>query len=175
MTSEFQLDKLDRAFDRIDVNSNGQIERNDLIGLGSRLLLGFGQSPTSAKGQAVLAAWDAVWTELSDGEDALSPSEFRGAMVSAFIEGEKFDSTLLPLAQSVARLADTDGDGKVSAAEFHVMARAFGTSAADSRYAFSALADSQEALTVDDLVQALREYYTSPDPGARGNAVFGPL
>lgn len=175
MTSELQLQKLDRAFDQIDANSNGQIDRNDLLGLGSRIVLGFGQSPKSAKGKEVLDGWETLWTEVSRGELALSPSEFRDAMVAAYIDGDRFDQSFLPLAKSVAQLADTDGDGKVGPAEFRILQAAFGTSDDDSERAFTTLARTQDALTVDELVQAVREYYTSPDPSAPGNSLFGPL
>ncbi len=175
MTSELQLQKLDRAFDLIDAHSNGEIARDDLLNLGSRLVLSFGQTPNSPKGKEVLDGWDALWSEVSKGEEALSPAEFRTAMVAAYIEGDRFDDTFLPLAQSVARLADADGDGKVNAADFRTLQTAFGTSDQDSERAFQTLARTRESLTCDELVQAVREYYTSPDPAAPGNTLFGPL
>ena len=40
--------KLDRAFDHIDASGRGVVEREDLLGLGARILVGFGESPTSS-------------------------------------------------------------------------------------------------------------------------------
>lgn len=109
MTTELQILKLDRAFDQLDVNNNGQLERDDLVGLGSRMILGFGQSPTSAKGKEVLDGFDTFWNRLAadanvDRDDALSPAEFRDAMISAYIEGNAFDVSFRPVAQAVAKL-----------------------------------------------------------------------
>ncbi len=181
MTTELQILKLDRAFDQLDVGSNGQLERDDLVGLGSRMILGFGQSPTSAKGKEVLDGFDTFWDRLAteaavDRDDALSPAEFRNAMIAAYIEGDAFETSFLPVALAVARLTDNDNDGLLGPAEFRTMQLAFGTDAKDIDLAFAALdRNSDGRLDVDELVQAAREYYTSDDPNARGNLLFGPL
>jgi Ca2+-binding EF-hand superfamily protein len=181
MTTELQIRKLDRAFDQLDVSNNGQLERDDLVGLGSRMILGFGQSPTSAKGKEVLDGFETFWNRLAadaniDRDDALSPAEFRDAMISAYIKGDAFDVSFRPVAQAVARLTDTDNDGHLAAAEFRTMQVAFGTSSPDIETAFAALDRSGKGLiSVETLVEAAREYYTSPDPQARGNLLFGPL
>ncbi len=181
MTTELQILKLDRAFDQLDVSNNGQLERDDLVGLGSRMILGFGQSPTSVKGKEVLDGFDTFWERLAadagvERDEALSPAEFRAAMIAAYIEGNAFDVSFRPIAHAVARLTDTDNDGRLGASEFRTMQLAFGTSAADSDAAFAALDHSGHGhISIDDLVQAAREFYTSPDPHARGNLLFGPL
>jgi Ca2+-binding EF-hand superfamily protein len=181
MTTELQILKLDRAFDQLDVSSNGQLERDDLIGLGSRMILGFGASPTSAKGKEVLDGFDRFWNRLAtdasvDRDEALSPAEFRNAMIAAYIEGNAFETDFMPIAVAVAKLTDTDNDGHLGPAEFRVMQNAFGTAAADIDLAFAALdRDGDGKIGVAELVEAAREYYTSPDPNARGNLLFGPL
>lgn len=179
MPTDLQFDKLDRAFNHIDANRNGQIERDDLLALGARLLVGFGQAPTSVKGRQLLDRYDDLWDELAtrlDTDGALSPAEFRDGMIRAFIDGDRYQAILHPAAQAVAALADTDDDGRVSATEFEVLQRAFGVAAPDSQAAFIRL-DSAGAghLGVLDLVEASRQYYTSPDPDAPGNWLYGPL
>lgn len=181
MTTELQILKLDRAFDQLDVGSNGQLEKDDLIGLGSRMILGFGQSPTSAKGKEVLDGFDKFWDRLAadaavERDEALSPAEFRNAMIAAYIEGNAFEESFLPVALAVAKLTDMDNDGRLGTAEFRTMQVAFGTAPADIDLAFAALDRNNDGqLDVAELVQAAREYYTSPDPHARGNLLFGPL
>ncbi|HEX6682384.1 MAG TPA: EF-hand domain-containing protein [Candidatus Limnocylindrales bacterium] len=181
MTSELQIQKLDRAFDQIDVNSNGQIERDDLIALGNRLILGFGQPASSEKGRDVLQLCDALWAELAeeadiDHDDSISPAEFRHAMINAYIEGKKFDKTFAPATRSWIVLADHDGDDLVALPEFRTMHQAFGTEDDATQTAFAALDVSGGGrLAVPDLVVAAREYYTSADPKARGNLFFGAL
>jgi Ca2+-binding EF-hand superfamily protein len=181
MTTELQILKLDRAFDQLDVSNNGQLDRDDLVGLGSRMLLGFGQSPTSVKGKEVLEGFDTFWDRLAadasvERDGALSPAEFREAMIAAYIEGDNFDASFRPVAQAVARLTDTDNDGRLGPVEFRTMQVAFGTPGPDIDAAFAVLDRARRGhLSVDELVEAAREYYTSPDPDARGNHLFGPL
>lgn len=181
MTNELQLQKLDRAFDQLDVNANGQIQRDDLIGLGSRLLLGFGMPPTSGKGRDVLDRCDALWGELAaeadvNHDDAISPAEFRAAMIRAYIEGGRFDRAFGPATSAVAALTDHDNDGFIGPKEFRTMQLAFGTSESDSQDAFVVLdAAGAGRITIQELVDAARDYYLSPDPSARGNQLFGSL
>ena len=97
-------------------------------------------------------------------------------MTAAFIAGPDFDAVFRPAARAVAELCDTDGDGAVAFAEFGTALAAFGTEPADAETAFRRLdADGSGRLTVDELVTAVREYYTSELPTAAGNWLFGPL
>ena len=41
--------KLDPAFAHLDVDGDGQIEHEDVLALGARLLIGFGEAPTSTR------------------------------------------------------------------------------------------------------------------------------
>jgi len=181
MANDLQLEKLDRAFDHIDANHSGEIERDDLLGLGSRVLLGFGESPTSTKGKALIDRFDELWTEIvehadSDESGAISPAEFRTAMISAYIDGQKFDKTFRPAAVAIAALCDQDNDGAIGLAEFQILQSAFGTADGDAVAAFQRLdLDANGSLSVDELVRAAHEYYTGGDPRMPGNHLFGPL
>jgi len=181
MANDLQLEKLDRAFDHIDANHSGEIERDDLLGLGARVLLGFGEAPTSSKGRQLIDRFDELWTEIaahadSDSSGAISPEEFRAAMITAYIDGQKFDKTFRPAAIAIAALCDTDSDGAIGLPDFQILQSAFGTTDGDAVAAFARLdTDANGTLSVDELVQAAHEYYTSGDPKAPGNSLFGPL
>ncbi|MEV0270648.1 MAG: hypothetical protein HOV71_15935 [Hamadaea sp.] len=181
MANDLQIEKLDRAFDHIDANHSGEIERDDLLGLGSRVLLGFGESPTSTKGKQLIDRFDELWSEIvehadSDESGSISPAEFRTAMITAYIDGQKFDKTFRPAAVAIAALCDTNSDGAITLAEFQVLQSAFGTGDGDAIAAFERLdSDANGSLSVDELVQAAYEYYTGGDPKLAGNHLFGPL
>ena len=56
------------------------------------------------------------------------------------------------------------------------MQAAFGTRPDDADTSFVLLDhDHNGALSVDELVTAAHEYYTSADPKAPGNSLYGPL
>jgi Ca2+-binding EF-hand superfamily protein len=181
MATELQIEKLDRAFDHIDADHSGEIDRDDLIGLGSRVLLGFGEAPTSHRGRLLLDRFDELWTEISahadsDGSGAFSPDEFRTAMITAYIEGQKFDKTFRPATAAIAGLCDREGDGTIRLEQFQTLQAAFGTPDSDATASFYLLdRDHNGGISVDELVIAAHEYYTSPDPQAPGNALYGPL
>src|SRR5262245_59901943 len=95
-TSELQDRKLDRAFDQLDLNRDGMVDREELVGLGSRFLLGFGEPPTSLPGRTLLDAFDHMWAALMsrldlDADRRISRDEFRRGMAAAFIQGPDYE------------------------------------------------------------------------------------
>lgn len=181
MSTRLLYRKLDRAFEHMDVDGSGSIERGDLVGLGARILVGFGESPTSLAGSRLAQGFEGIWRTLAaeidaDGEGTISFEEFRAGMTSAFVDGDRFDAVFGPAAEAMAGLCDTDGDGAVGPDEFWVMMAAFGTPREDVEAAFERLdGDGDGAVSVDELVEATRQFYTSTDPDAAGNWLFGPL
>ncbi|MEU7746991.1 hypothetical protein [Nonomuraea sp. NPDC049158] len=173
--------KFDRAFDHIDAGGEGVIERVDLLGLGARLLVGFGESPTSVTGSDLVAGFDGIWSTLSgvlgrDGECQILREEFREGMAAAFVEGDLYDPVFRPATAAVADLCDDDGDGLIGPREFRTLLSAFGTAYDDVDEAFDRLDRAgRGVLTVDELIVAARQYYVSDDPSAAGNWLFGPL
>jgi hypothetical protein len=108
--------KLDRAFAHLDVDGDGQIERDDVLALGARLLVGFGEAPTSTKGRDLLDALDVLWEVLLDELDLgragrVTTDDFRDGMRVAFIDGGRYDPVLGPVVDAIGRICDTDDDG----------------------------------------------------------------
>ncbi|MEV8630471.1 hypothetical protein AB0395_02330 [Streptosporangium sp. NPDC051023] len=181
MSTELLKRKLDHAFEHLDANGNGRVEREDLLGLGALIMVGFGESPTSAAGSKLVHGFESIWRALSadlggDGEGAISPEEFRTGMSSVLSEDERFDTVFRPAAEAVAELCDTDGDGLVEPAEFRLLLSAFGTPHDDVDTAFDRLdRDRDRGVSVSELVEATRAYYTSADPGSTGDRLRGSL
>ncbi len=181
MATDLQVLKIDRSFTYIDADGNGAITRDDLQGLGARLLAGFGTSPAGEQGRRVADSFDRLWDTLADAVDLdrdgrITPDEYRSSAVSSFIEGDRFEPVFRPAIEAVLAVADTDGDGLVEPQEFLLVHEAFGRSEQDSDYAFAALdLDGDGALGCGELLHAVRDYYTSADPNAIGNLLFGRL
>ncbi|GAA3144766.1 MULTISPECIES: EF-hand domain-containing protein [Nonomuraea] len=173
--------KLDRAFDHIDANGNGVVEREDLLGLGARILVGFGESPTSVTGARLVESFDRIWFTLSDalerdGDSGVARPDFLKGMTAAFVTGEHYDPVFRPATVAVAELCDGDRDGEVAMGEFRTLLSAFGVAYDDVDQAFDRLdREARGLLTVEELVLAAADYYRSDDPNATGNWLFGPL
>ncbi|MFG2072531.1 Ca2+-binding protein, EF-hand superfamily [Nonomuraea maritima] len=173
--------KLDRAFAHIDVGGVGVVEREDLLGLGARILIGFGESPTSVTGASLVDSFDAIWSTLAealgrDGDSGITCSDFRTAMTAAFVTGDRYEPVFRPATVAVAELCDDDRDGEIGPKEFRTLLSAFGVAYDDVDEAFDRLDQAgRGVLTPDDLVAAAHDYYRSDDPHAPGNWLFGPL
>ncbi|WP_240777526.1 EF-hand domain-containing protein [Nonomuraea basaltis] len=173
--------KLDRAFDHIDASGNGVVEREDLLGLGARILVGFGESPTSVTGASLVDSFDGVWSALAqalqrDGDSGIARPDFRTAMTAAFVTGDRYDPVFRPATVAVAELCDGDRDGEIFPGEFRTMLSAFGVAYDDVDEAFDRLDRAgRGTLTVAELVTAASDYYRGDDPNAAGNWLFGPL
>ncbi|MEV0229190.1 EF-hand domain-containing protein [Nonomuraea sp. NPDC050786] len=173
--------KLDRAFDHIDASGNGVVEREDLLGLGARILVGFGESPTSITGASLVDSFGGIWATLSqtlerDPDFSISRLDFRTGMIAAFVMGDRYDAVFRPATVAVADLCDGDRDGEIGPGEFRTMLSAFGVAYDDVDEAFDRLdRTGRGVLTVEELVLAASDYYRSDDPNAAGNWLFGPL
>jgi len=173
--------KHDRCFGHIDVNGNGFVESDDVVALATRLLDAFNEPADGEKGRTIIDAFHDFWEALIsaidlDGDRRIAPSEWRAGMVGAFVEAEGgFEAALRPAVHAMMNLADTTGDGVVGPEEFRVLQAALGTTAEAADAGFAAMdTDGSGTLTVDELVEASRQYYTSSDEGA-GNRLFGPI
>ncbi|MBB5868804.1 Ca2+-binding EF-hand superfamily protein [Allocatelliglobosispora scoriae] len=172
--------KHDRAFGHLDRNGTGFIEREDIIDLGERVLSAVGEPTSSERGAELLGAFGEVWTVLvtacdRNADDKLDAREYHIGMTWAFVQDEEgYDRIFHPAVKAVMELADTDGDGSLQAGEFRAMQLAFGTPADEIDEAFAGLdRDGSGSLTVDELLRAARQFYTSPDDRDPGNGLFG--
>ena len=173
--------KLLRAFQHLDMNGNGYLDHDDIVALVARFIAGFRVSPHSDEGHAVAAGFEDFWQSLislvdTDGDGRISPDEWNDGMVDAFVEAaDGFDRHLRPAVSAVMHLADTDGDGRIRFAEFTMLQKAFGSRADGVQAAFRHLdADGDGSISVPELIEAAREYYTGRG-GTAGDWLFGPL
>ncbi|MEW2138482.1 MULTISPECIES: EF-hand domain-containing protein [unclassified Streptomyces] len=184
MTNALLERKLDRAFAHLDADGSGVIDSDDIIALGSRLLSALAEPATSPKATLVMGGladfWQDLFTELDiDRDGKVTPEEYKQGMTRLYAQGgPAYDRSFRPMVQAILTIVDTDGDGRISPAEFHKAQEAFDTklSPADAEALFQRIdADGDGTLTVDELLDAVREYYTGTEEDAPGNLLFGEL
>jgi Ca2+-binding EF-hand superfamily protein len=170
--------RIDTTFAHYDVDGNGVIELADFYALADRLLRAFGEPAASERGRELVEAYDRFWDVLvehcdTDRDGRISPREYRGAMVVAFVDGGAFDVVFPEIAASLLDIADTNGDGRVDAAEFGVLLKARGLSEAECGLAFTHLdADGDGAISVQEYVAAVKDYYTNPAQDTPGSWLY---
>ncbi|MER5871021.1 EF-hand domain-containing protein [Streptomyces sp. NPDC002044] len=184
MTNDLLDRKLERAFTHLDVNDDRVIDEHDIIGLGSRLLTALDEPADSPKAAKVMGGLVDFWVELFkeldvDKDHKLTQAEYKQGMTRLFQDdGAAYDRSFRPMVQAILTVVDTNGDGHISPEEFHKAQLAFDTkldpAAADTLFA-KIDKNHDGYLTVDELLDAVREYYTGTDEDAPGNLLFGEL
>jgi Ca2+-binding EF-hand superfamily protein len=170
--------RIDSTFAHYDVNRNGVIELADIYALAKRLLQAFGEPASSERGRELVEAYDRFWEMLAehcdtDRDGRIGPEEYRGAMIEAFVEGGPINMDFLEVVQSLLDLMDTNGDGRVDAGEFQVLLKARGLSAQECVLAFTHLdTDGDGAISVEEYVTAVRDYYTNPAEDTPGSWLY---
>lgn len=185
MTTTDLLDrKLERAFNQLDADGSGMIDATDIIALGSRLLAALGEPDDSPKSKALMDSiadfWQDLFTELDGNRDGkITPAEYSVGMTRLYGEGgPAYDRSFRPMMKALLTVVDTDGDGVISHVEFHQAQAVFNPELGpwDAEELFRRIdKDGNGSLTVDELLDAVREYYTGADPDAPGNLLFGEI
>jgi Ca2+-binding EF-hand superfamily protein len=176
MTSEPLVRRYDKVLRLFDTNGNGYVEEADMKRLQGQFLAIFGESPTSGRGVEIAKLWDDYWQALLaivNASDQISLQQWREAYDRVASDEASYNRVFTPLATAVFRLVDTDGDDKVGPAEWRSFQEGLGNGDAAETSFQHMDTDHDGYLTVEELLGALREYLTSPDPEARGGWFLG--
>ena len=181
MLNELQKTKLDRRFTLLDVNGDGTIQQDDYEELAQRLISGANLRPADPKAAAVASSLLDIWQALgakvdTDRDGKITQDEWRRSVEGSLIERDGFDRVIGPAAAAVLAAYDADGNGAVSADEFRTFLTAMRVEPASADESFRRLNSSGSGmLSVDEITVALRDFYTSADPEAPGNWLYGPV
>lgn len=167
MTTAIRNDRLRKRFEKWDVDGDGVIERSDYAAEADRIIAGFNASPIEPSARAVRDAYVAMFDFLAEKamvgpNGSMNPDQFQKVVEQQlFQEGDAgFNRVLRPTISAIVGLCDTDGNGMIGPAEFRTWMRAIGVDEAASKDAFATIdADGDGQLTVDELVQAVRDYH----------------
>lgn len=171
--------KVEHRFGMWDSNGDGVLTEDEFIGAAQRVLDAYGASEDSPKGKAVMEGMRGFWARHLEGMDAdhdarISREEYRAAVERSIRGNAGVEAVVVPFWQAVLDLADEDGTGALDAAEFARVMAAFGVSQDDADYTFGNIdADGNGQITPGEWLEALRQFWTSADPDAPGNTLFG--
>jgi Ca2+-binding EF-hand superfamily protein len=159
-------ERLREHFESLDVDADGHIELEEWEAPARRILAALGESDTSPEAQAVLGSYEKMWNYLAEhaGPDTsrLTLGEFEQVVDSHVVNPDDadFNNVLRDAVGAVAKLVDRDAKGAVTPEGFTSWLRAVGADPSKARETFRRIdVDDDDDLTVDELVQAVRDYH----------------
>ncbi|SEL78665.1 EF-hand domain-containing protein [Streptacidiphilus jiangxiensis] len=175
--------KLDRVYTMLDSDGDGGLVETDVTALADNLGAAFGLPADSPKVRALRASLAELWNADvrfmdSDGNGVVDRQEFiAGMRRSAADDREAYLDRLDVMVEAWMGICDADDNGLIDQHEFVTMyTRTLGASPTDLVLAFSELdLDGNGTLDREEIRKATEEYYTSDDPQAPGNWLFGPF
>ncbi|KIZ14743.1 EF-hand domain-containing protein [Streptomyces natalensis] len=175
--------KLDRVYAMLAADREGGIVESEVLSLADNLGAAFGlptDAPKVSRLRSALAElWQADVRHMdTDGNGLVDREEFIvGMRRSAAHDQESYLRRLGAMVDAWMSICDADDNGVIDQQEFTTMyARTLGASPADLAVAFAKLdLDGNGTLDSQEIRKATEEYYTSEDPEAPGNWLFGPF
>jgi Ca2+-binding EF-hand superfamily protein len=169
--------KIRAGFAHLDADGDGFLSEDDHILMGQRAAAALGYSAGSRSEQHMIDAYCKIWRTthqpLAIG-GRVSEEEFLSSTMSL----QANPSVLTDLAGTLFTIADRSGNGKIDLKEYLAFIQGYAPllAEADGIEAFSRLdQDNDGHITRDELAKAIVEYWTSENPRAVGNWLFGGL
>jgi Ca2+-binding EF-hand superfamily protein len=169
--------KLARMFALYDRDGDGLIEQADYERVADGFARTTGTPAGTEKYETLRTTYLGFWAQLAQAADhdhdgRVTLDEY----ASTYSRIGAMGPAIIAIADTIIRLTDRDGDGKISREEFSANLQAYDVSAADAGAAFGHLdRDGDGYLVREELLEDVEEFYTSDDPAAPGNWLVGPL
>ncbi|WP_330294221.1 EF-hand domain-containing protein [Streptomyces sp. NBC_00503] len=173
--------KLQHMFNLLDVDQDGYLTMADLPALADALAVPFAAQPEKIQTlrEALLRIWEAHLGQMDEnGDGRLDTAEYERGIRAATAEDPKaFLRTMHAAVAAWFSLFDTNGDGHLDLDEYTQLGQAIGgISPQDMAKAFQRLdRDGDGRLQPEEIRVAVIEFFTSEDPDADGNWLYGPL
>ncbi|HET9170640.1 MAG TPA: patatin-like phospholipase family protein [Actinospica sp.] len=173
--------KFDRFFDLCDRNRDEAVAETDLLALGARIAEATGARSGSLGHQRLEEAFAGFWLRLRSAAGleeieakSLRREDFRHALARITADRPAYDEQVAPLIGSLLAAADENGDEVLSPAEISTLLRALGVAEADAdRFVLLLDVYNNGELSLEELGEAFRQYFTAEEPGPVGNAILG--
>lgn len=180
--NELRKRKYERWFRAADVDGDGAISRRDVVMMGERYVQARGIPSDSPQARQMYDTMHGFWESViapadADKNDRVSSAELAQAFAATFTDRARYPEELAPVADRFFDLADSDGDGAISLAEFtHIFGSTGRAANAECAEVFHALdLDASGALSRAEYHQAASEFFYGDDPDSPAVHIFGRL
>ncbi|MFJ6725943.1 EF-hand domain-containing protein [Streptomyces sp. NPDC091281] len=170
--------KLERNFDTMDANHDGQLDWSDYQKLADRYIQAYQLDKNDRRARALQTFTQIYWLELlrhaGVDSDRLTKEQFVTANRLAVIDTSRLNITEGG-GHAIFDVIDVDGDNEISKDEFARSLRdVWKIDAPDAMDSFTRLdTDGDGAISRHEFIRAVREHFLSNDPDAPGSLFFG--
>ncbi|GHA43432.1 calcium-binding protein [Streptomyces spiroverticillatus] len=178
--TDFVTLKMTHYFDLLDADGDGVLTEEDHILMGQRAAQEFNYATGSSQEQKLVDAYRSAWKKVqlphADEEGKVRRDSFLTAIRGLFARPELFEEVSGELIDSVMSVADINGDGVIQPDEYagFILAQSPKMSRTEIEESFLRLdRDGNGVIDKSELEQATVEYFTSSDPEAAGNWLYG--
>ena len=180
--SEIQIRKLTNLFNAFDVNKDGLAERADHLAIVDRACSIRGFAPGTPSHGELHAKLLPIWEMLerhadTDGDRAVDLKSWL-KYFDAVIDGppEGMTGAIAAGVGNVLDMVDLDGDGRLNLSEYRALLRVYGINEEHAAQTFPRLdLDKDGFISRDEMLELFRQWFTSSDPAAPGNQLWGPV
>jgi Ca2+-binding EF-hand superfamily protein len=159
-------ERLRRHFESLDADADGHLEPEEWEAPARRILEAVGERSTSPSAQAVVTSYKKMWNYLAGqagtGTSTLTLRQFEQVIDSHIVNRDEtdFSDMLRNAISAIAGLFDRDANGAVTPEGFTNWLKAVGADVSKAQETFRQIdVDDDDDLTVDELMQAVRDYY----------------
>jgi hypothetical protein len=173
MLTDFQQSKLAYMFDVYDADKNGYLEQSDFEQVGQRFdsLLNLTQDRAS---NWFLGFWQGL-AQVAGPDGRVSREAWLGFLDSLWGQPDVYEATIQAGVSFYFTALDSNGDGKLSAAEYGLFFQAMNLDQSLVDQVFPLMDENHDgSISLDEYSQRVREFY-GDDPKAPGNWLLGPI
>lgn len=181
MLSNLQKQKLTHYFNILDYDKNGTIEKSDFTNIGENLCVLWGFKEGSENHAACIKRCEDTWVHfrhfLGKSDDVHAPlSEWLDFADQVIVNGsdELYEKHINEILKEIFDFFDVNRDGYISLDEYVDLFMAYRIEIRFSAKSFMKLdINGDDQISKAELMTAIREFFRSDDPNARGNWLFG--
>jgi Ca2+-binding EF-hand superfamily protein len=174
MASEFQRRKISGVFGAMDADRDGCLTESDFRALTARWLDLRGTDAGTPEGQQLAAIMMGWWGTLLDADRDGDGKVTLDEVLDVVDELPKMPGAVTGTAAAMFEAVDENGDGAISAAEYHRLIEAWSGADTPTDDVFAHLdLDGDGRLSRDEFAGHWLEFWAGDDPAAPGSWVFG--
>ncbi|WP_394436502.1 EF-hand domain-containing protein [Streptomyces sp. SGAir0957] len=180
LSDDFLTAKVRHAFDLLDTDGDGVLTEADHVLMGRRSAEELHRTPDPSQVEAMVAAYRNAWQQAhqhhADSEGRLLRGVFVDSVQALFADAALADEVCEGILRSVLSVADLEGTGEIAPDAYRafVLGQTPRLPREEIEESFRRIdRDGNGVISKDELKQAVVEYFTSDDPEAPGNWLFG--